>query len=150
MPDLRSLSTGTKLLLAAAILLLIDSFFNWQEVSVDFGGVEASAGVSMWDGFWGVVLGLLTIAIIAWVVAQVLGVKLPELPAPERTITLGLGALIFAFALIKNLADDYSTIWSYIGVVLAALVAAGAWMRMQEPAAVAAPPPPATPVDEGI
>jgi hypothetical protein len=150
MPDLRSLSTGTKLLLAAAILLLLDSFLNWQEVSVDLGGIEASSGVSMWHGFWGVVLGLLILAIIAWVLAQVLSVKLPELPAAERTITMAVGALIFAFALIKNLADDYSTIWSYIGVVLAALVAVGAWMRMQEPAAVVAPPPPATPVDEGV
>lgn len=145
MPDLRSLSIGTKLLLGAALLLLIDSFFNWQEVSIDFGGIEASSGVSMWHGFWGVVLGLLTIAIIAWVGAQLLSVNLPELPVPEKTITLAVGVLIFVFALIKNLADDYSTIWAYIGVVLAAGVAGGAWMRSQEPAPAVVAAPPATP-----
>jgi hypothetical protein len=100
-----------------------------------------------------VVLGLLTILMIAWLVARVLGVKLPELPVPERTITLAVGALILLFALIKNLADDYSTIWAYIGVVLAAGVAAGAWLLSQEPEEVAvsatptyeAPPPAAPP-----
>lgn len=141
MPDLRSLSNGTKLVLGAAILLLIDSFFNWQEVSVEVGGVEvASAGQNAWNGFWGVVMCLGTIAMIGWVGVQVMNVKLPELPVPARMITLGLGALIFAFALIKNLADDYSTFWSYVGIVLAAAVAVGAWMTTQEPEAVAAPP----------
>jgi hypothetical protein len=150
MPDLRSLSTGTKIVLGAAILLLISMFFNWQEVSVEVSGVEvASAGQNAWHGFWGVVMGLLTLAMIAWVGAQLLNVKLPDLPVPARTITLALGALIFAFALIKNLVDDYSTFWSYIGVVLAAAVAVGAWLRSQEPELVAAPtatpPTPETP-----
>lgn len=150
MPDLRSLSTGTKIVLGAAILLLIDMFFNWQEVSVEVSGVEvASAGQNAWHGFWGVLMGLLTLAMIAWVGAQLMNVKLPALPVPARTITLAVGVLIFAFALIKNLADDYSTIWSYIGLVLAAAVAVGAWLRSQEPELVAAPtttpPTPETP-----
>jgi hypothetical protein len=148
MPDLRSLSTGMQLALGASVLLLIDTFLSWQ--SVDVGPFEVSQ--SGWHGFWGVVLGILTIAMIAWLVARVLGVKLQELPVPERTITLALGALILLFALIKNLADDYSTIWAYIGVLLAAGVAAGAWLLTQEPEPLAAaastyeappPPPPA-------
>ncbi len=43
-----------------------------------------------------------------------------------------LAVLIFVFALIKNLSDDYSTFWSYLGVVLAALIAVGAWLQVQE------------------
>ncbi len=42
-----------------------------------------------------------------------------------------LGVVILAFALIKNLTDDYSTLWSYIGIVLAAIVAYGAWLVYQ-------------------
>jgi hypothetical protein len=42
-----------------------------------------------------------------------------------------LAFLIFASALIKNLTDDYSTFWSYIGVGLAFLIAAGAWLEVQ-------------------
>src|SRR6185295_13289118 len=44
----------------------------------------------------------------------------------------GFWGVIFVFALLKNLIDDYSTIWSYIGVLLAAGVAYGAWLRHEE------------------
>jgi hypothetical protein len=149
MPDVRSLSTGTKVVLGSAILLLLVSFLNWQDVGEVAGLPVDVPGISAWHGFWGWMMGLLTIAMIVWVGLQVMSVSLPELPVPAKTITLGLGVLIFAFALIKNLADDYSTIWSYIGVVLAAAVAVGAWLRSQEPELVAAPtsrpPTPETP-----
>jgi hypothetical protein len=60
MPDLKTLSTGTKIVLAAGLLLLIDTFFAWQEVSASIGGVEvASASANAWHGFWGVVMGLM-------------------------------------------------------------------------------------------
>ena len=134
MPNLSEISNGTKLLLAAGILLLIDMFFAWQKVSVSVGGVElASASRSGWHGFWGIVMGLLLLVLLAWVVIQVLNVELNfELPITEAWLTLGLGLLVFAFALIKNLVDDYSAWPAYVGVVLAALVAVGAWMRAQE------------------
>ena len=126
MPNLSTLSRGTQLLVAAGVLLLIDMFLEWQ--SVDVG--PFSAGQNAWSGFWGVIMGLALILLLAWVIAGVFDVKLPELPGGP--IVLGLGVLIFVFALLKNLIDDYSTIWSYIGVVLAAGVAYGAWLRHQE------------------
>jgi len=134
MPNLSEISNGTKLLLAAGILLLIDMFFAWQKVSVSVGGVElASASRSGWHGFWGIVMGLLLLVLLAWVVIQVMNVKLNfELPITESWLTLGLGVLVFVFALIKNLVDDYSAWPAYVGVGLAALVALGAWMRAQE------------------
>jgi hypothetical protein len=66
---------------------------------------------------------------------------------------MALAVLVLVFAVLKNLVDDYSAWASYVGIVLAAVVTFGAWMRMQEPeAAVAgaapaapAPPPPAAP-----
>jgi hypothetical protein len=39
---------------------------------------------------------------------------------------------VLLFAVIKNLSDDYSTKWSYIGIVLAGVVAAGTWLQVQE------------------
>jgi hypothetical protein len=149
MPDLRSLSTGMQLAGASAVLLLIDTFLNWQ--SVDLGVV--SAGRSAWHGFWGVLLGLLTIAFIAWLAARLFAVKLPELPVPERTITLAVGALILLFAVIKVLTDDFRAWPAWVGLVLAAGCAGGAWLLSQEPEAAATPvapaaPPPAPPPAE--
>ena len=152
MPDLAALSTGTKLLLAAGLLLLIDTFFAWQKVTVEFAGVEAaSASANAWHGFFGVVMGLLLIALLVWIGLQVAGVAVNvNLPAPETTIVAGVAGLIFLCALLKNLIDDFSAWASYVGIVLAALVAIGAWLRMQEGGEVAAtpaaaPPPPMEP-----
>jgi peptidoglycan/LPS O-acetylase OafA/YrhL len=99
---------------------------HWQ--SVDIGPFTASR--NGWHGFWGVLLGLLTIALVAWVAARAYDVELP-MEIPEGLTSLVLGVLILAFALIKNLTDDYSTLWSYIGIVLAAIVAYGAWLVYQ-------------------
>jgi cellobiose-specific phosphotransferase system component IIC len=132
MERLNDLSMGRKLALGAAVLLLIDTFFAWQKVEVGVPGIATvSAKANAWHGFWGVLLGLLTIALIAWLAARALGVALPD-AVPDGLTTLALGVLILAFALIKNLADDYSAWASYVGIVLAALVALGAWQVFQE------------------
>jgi hypothetical protein len=126
MEQLKGLPLGRQLILGAGVLLLIDTFLHWQ--SVDIGPFTASR--NGWHGFWGVLLGLLTIALVAWVAARAYDVELP-MEIPEGLTSLVLGVLILAFALIKNLTDDYSTLWSYIGIVLAAIVAYGAWLVYQ-------------------
>jgi hypothetical protein len=156
MPDLRTLSTGTKILLGAGLLLFIDTFLAWQEVSVEVGGVEiASASQNAWHGFWGVAMGVVLIALLVWVALQIWNVELPDLNLPEKTVTAVLAGLVFVLALLKNLIDDYSAWPSYVGIVLAAAVAVGGWMRLQEPETVAAPvdrepvSPPPPPTTEG-
>jgi energy-coupling factor transporter transmembrane protein EcfT len=131
MDRLSALSRGMQLMLVGGVLLLIDSFLHWQEVSAKLGGVTiVSAGVSAWHGFWGVFMGLALIVLLAWIVAKIAGTKI-RLPVSETMVAASLSAIILLFALIKNLADDYSTKWSYIGIVLAAIVAAGAWLEVQ-------------------
>src|SRR6266540_2647479 len=133
MDKLSGLSKGMQILGASAVLLLIDSFFDWQQVCVSGGGFKACGGASGWHGFWGVVLGLLTIAILAWLVIRLVQPELlKSLPVPEGTLVLALGALIFVFALLKNLIDDYSHWPAYVGVILAAGVAVGAWLHAQD------------------
>jgi hypothetical protein len=133
---LKGLPLGRQLVLGAGVLLLIDTFLPWQSVSVGPFTITRTA----WHGFWGVLLGLLTIAIVAWVAARAFEVALPE-EIPDGVTTLALGIAIVVFALIKNLADDYSAVWSYIGVVLAAVVAYGSWLVYSgsEPATSADP-----------
>jgi len=131
MERFNALGRGTQMMLVSSVLLLIISFFNWQEVEFDLGPLgSGSAGVSAWDDFLGIVMGLLAIVLIARIVARVAAVEIP-IPVSYAVTSGVLAFLIFACALIKNLTDDYSTWASYVGVVLAFLIAAGAWMEIQ-------------------
>jgi hypothetical protein len=114
------------------VLLLISTFFNWQEIDFDLGPLgEGSAGQNAWHGFWGVVMGLLTIVLLAWIVARLAAVEIP-MPLSTAMVSAILAALILVCAVIKNLTDDYSTFWSYLGIAFAAVIAVGAWMQIQE------------------
>jgi hypothetical protein len=152
---INELSLGRKLLLGAGVLLLIDTFLDWQQASSVFGTV----GQSAWHGFWGVLLGLMTIALVAWIIARAFGVELPD-GIPEGLISLVLGGLILLFAVIKVIVDSYVHWPAYLGILLAAAVTYGAWLVFQDsgesfPAmpssssggssstTAAAPPPPA-------
>ncbi len=76
------------------------------------------------------ILGLLTIALVAWVAVRAFGIDIP-INVPDGLTSLALGVLILLFAVIKNLSDDYSTFWSYVGIALAAIVAYGTWLIFQ-------------------
>jgi len=124
--DLSKLTLGSKVVIGAGGFLLIDSFLHWREVS--FGPV--SAGVSMWHGL-GVLVGLLLLAILAWEVVQLAGVKISLGPLSPSMATAGLSALLVLCTLIKVLADSYVASWAWIGLVLSVGVAAGAWLNMK-------------------
>jgi hypothetical protein len=131
MDRLNALSRGTQLMLGGGVLLLIDSFLHWQEVSAKLGNVTIiSVGVNAWHGFWGVVMCLALIVLLVWIVAKAAGIAL-SLPVSDTLLAAGLAAIVLGFAVIKNLADSYSTKWSYIGIVLAAVVALGAWREVE-------------------
>jgi hypothetical protein len=129
MDRFNALGRGLQLMLVGSVLLLITTFFNWQEITVEFLGESASGGVSAWHGFLGVVMGLLTIVLLAWLVARLAAVNIA---IPVSLTGAVLAFLIFICALLKNLTDDYSTFWSYLGVVFAAVIAVGAWLQIQE------------------
>jgi hypothetical protein len=131
MERFNALGRGTQIMLISSVLLLIISFFNWQEVEFDLGPLgEGSAGVSAWDDLGGILMGILTIVLLARIVVNLAAVNLP-IPVSFAMTSAVLAFLIFALALIKNLTDDYSTWASYVGVVLAFLIAVGAWLEIQ-------------------
>ena len=127
MDKINELSLGRKLILGAGVLLFIDMFLNWQ--SVDVG--PFTVGRNGIHGFWGVFILLMTIALVAFVGARAFGYELPE-GLPDGLISLVLGALILLFAVIKNIADDYSAWPSYVGVLLAAVIAYGGWLVFKD------------------
>src|SRR5581483_384213 len=150
MDHLKGMSRSSQLLLGAGLLLFIFLFFDWQQVCVNFGGSSACGGRSGWHG-WGVLVGILTIALIAWELMHLFGVKLPELPVKAAMITAGLCAGILLFTVIKFLVDNEARHWpAWIGLILAIVIAVGGWLRWSgdEPrelniskAPPAAPPP---------
>jgi hypothetical protein len=123
MDRFNALGRGAQIMLVAGVLLLISTFFDWQAVD-DFPGVSA------WNNFLGIVMGLLTIALIAWLAVRVAGIDF-KLPISNAMMSALLGGLILVFAVLKNLTDDFSTFWAYLGVVLAAAIAFGAWLEVQ-------------------
>ena len=127
MEQLKGLPLSRQIILGAGLLLFIDTFLPWQRYTAGPFSVSWNA----WHGFWGVVLALLTIVLLLWVAARAFGVALPA-NIPDGLATLALGALILLFAVLKNLIDDYSAWASYVGLVLAAGVAYGAWLAFQE------------------
>jgi hypothetical protein len=94
MERLKALGRGTQIMFIASVLLLVVSFFNWQEVDFDLGALgEGSAGVSAWDNFLGIIMGILTIVLIARVVARMAAVDVP-IPVSFAMTSGVLGVLI--------------------------------------------------------
>lgn len=132
MDKLRTLSKGAQISLGAAVLLFIDSFFNWYKVK------HTSYGENMWHGL-GFLAGLLVIAIIVWLGLRAAGINV-EVGISNSMITAGLAVLLLLFVLIRVLskpgggfADSFveRTIWLWLGLLFAIVVVAGAWMNMQ-------------------
>jgi len=142
------LSKGTKVLLVAGLLLLIDSFLAWQQISAGVGNFKVTASANMWHGI-GVLAGLLVIALLVWEGLQVAGVTSGlQLPVPAALISAGLAAATALFVIIKFLIANEARHWpSWIGLILAIAVAGGGWLKFSEAPATAptaaAPPPPA-------
>ena len=127
MDRLAGLSTGTKLLLGAAALLFVDLFLTWQELSVPFGPqTTVTRSLDGWD-FWGLLIGLLTLGLIAAVVVRHTNGQL-EVDSRFELAVLVASSLVLAIALVKNFRDADSAWASYAGVVLAGVMTVGAYL----------------------
>lgn len=121
-------------MLVSGLLLFISLFLPWQDF--DVGGLADEFGVdatfSGWRGI-GVIVGILTIALVAWLIVRLASVDM-RLPVSTAMVAAVLGALILVFTIIKLLTiiDDEATIWAWIGLLLAVVVAVGAFMTVQE------------------
>jgi hypothetical protein len=127
MDRFNALGRGAQIMLVAGVLLFIDTFLDWQSVEVEGVG---DFGVSAWDDIGGVLIGLLTIVLVAWIGARLAGVDIP-LPVSSALIGAVLAALILILVVVKNLEDEFSSIWAWIGLLLAVVIAIGAWLEIQ-------------------
>jgi len=86
----------------------------------------------MWNGV-GYIAGLLAIALIVWQGLRLANIEL-ELGITPAMITAALAALMLIFTFIRWIDAPSAfdrTIWAWLGLALAILVAVGAWMNMQ-------------------
>jgi hypothetical protein len=147
-----ALPTGTKLVLVASVLLFFDLFLTWQSVEVDFGGGNTvSRGLDGWD-FWGLLIGLLTLALLAIVIIRETESEL-MLEARWDIVPLAISSVILAMAIVKNIRDEASAWPSYLGIAFAGVMVAGTfieWVRNrseESPAQSQWQPQPAGPSD---
>lgn len=134
-------STGSKILLVAGLLLFIDLFFPWQGVDFgDFLGTDlGSANVSGFSGL-GVLVALLVIAMLVWEGLLAAGVNINLGTTSPALISAGLGFAVALFTIIAFLTKLDAIKWgAFVGLILALVIAYGAYMRWQE--SKVAPPP---------
>ena len=134
MDRFNALERGVQLMLIGGVLLLIDLFLPWQDFGNEFSdAVGVDASFSGWRGFGGVLVGLLTIVLLAWVIVRLASVDIP-LPVSTAMTAAIIGTLILIFTIIKLLTilGDEATIWAWVGLVLAIVIAVGAFRTVQE------------------
>jgi hypothetical protein len=124
--DISKLTHGAKVVLGATIAFLIVSLFHWQSVDTVLG----SYGVNMWHG-WGVLAGLIAIAIIVWEGLRLANMKI-EIGLTPAMVTAALAILLLVFTVLKFLvSNEFRTFWAWLGLALAIVVCVGAWMNMK-------------------
>ncbi len=132
--DLQGMGRAHQILLGGAVLLVIDMFFTWQGVSL----LGTTVGVSGWHGFLGVVLGLVTVALVVWEVMLLLGEQTAELRSKvpgveEKLISSALAAAVLVFGIIKFLSANELRRWpEWVGLVLALAIGFGGWLAFSE------------------
>jgi hypothetical protein len=125
MDGFMKLSRHAQTVLVCAVLLLIISFFDWQQVS--FLGI--SAGANEWHGI-GVLAGLLTIALIVWEAMLLFGVKVSLGSLSDGLVSVVLAECVALFTIIYFLTHTDAQHWpAYVGLILAIAIAVAAFMR---------------------
>lgn len=121
----RALPVARQLIGAAAALLVIDLFLNWQQVCVNSPIGSVCASRSGWHGI-GVLAGLLALATVAWEIVRLVE-RAPELPiAPDLASAAAAGATAL-MTLILFLDHNEARHWpAWIGLLLAIALAVGA------------------------
>ena len=132
MGRIKTLSRGTKLVLAAGPVFFLSLFFNWQVLKIDYGRAGiADQPQDGWDA-WGLLIALLVVATVTLVVlVRMTEVEMSE-DLPWDNVTFGLGLATFALAIVKSLTDANSTWASYGFVAIAGVLALGTYLNWAE------------------
>ena len=129
MDGLMKLPRDVQVVLGGAVLLLIDSFLDWQQVSLAGFAVSGAFGRSEWAGV-GILAALLTVALLVWETARMFSPAISIGSLPEGVVSLLLALLVGLFTLITFLTHGEARHWpAWIGLILAIVIAVAAWSR---------------------
>lgn len=119
---------ASKVLLAGSIVFFVDSFLAWQKAC--FANLCGSA--NGWHGA-GIVAVLCAIAVLAIEGARLAGVRVQLDSLLEARIVAALAGGVLLFTLIKFFVDDeFRAYGTWIGLVVAVVIAAGGLMRLAD------------------
>jgi hypothetical protein len=141
--DLKKLSRGQRIMSLTAVLLLLDVLvLPWHRISIGAGifGIDVNrTGVQSPNGFYGLLIALVAVAVVARiVVSEFTSVELPKLPVTWERADLIAGVAAAALVLIKLIAEtSYLSIGAWLAVPLAGALAYGGYLRSQEGTATA-------------
>jgi hypothetical protein len=125
---IRELPLGAATVLVGGCVLFFSLFLTWQSLEVDYG--PAGTGTQLLDGWdaLGLLVGLLTLALVALVVV----VRLSDVEVSPSVrwdlVTLVVASAVLGLLVLKNLTDRDSTWASYLAVAVAGAVVAGAYL----------------------
>jgi hypothetical protein len=151
--DIASMALATKITMVSGIVLLVVSFLQWQRVcspSINIPGEGSVGGIcfgaSAWGGsasFAGLLMGLLLIALLIFEGVQLANVNM-NMPIASTKISAYLAFGVGGFAILKVLIVLTSAIkpslFAWIGLILALVVAYGGWLHFQVPEPTPTPP----------
>lgn len=130
MDNFKRLSPAEQIVFVGAIVALIVSFLDWQQVCVSL--VNACAGASEWNGV-GTIAALLIVVLLGWEVARLLG-RDPELgSATPGQVSAALALLLLVFTVITFISHDEARHWpAWIGLLAAIVIAGAAFVRARD------------------
>lgn len=146
---LKDLTNGEKVIVASAVVLLIDAFLPWYSVDVGPFGTYSRNGFQSPGAFWSLLAILIGIAMGAVVIVSRL--ELAELPDKLGNFTWGqvymaAGIAAFALVVIKYLTENsFVGFGMWLGFLATAGLAVGGFLANQEAGQTTAGGPPPGP-----
>ena len=135
--DLSRLTLGERIILLCGVLLIIDLLFlPWHDVDVgvSIAGIDTTrSGVQSPNGFYGIIALLMAIVMVGQLIAaKIAGATLPDPPVPWSQVHLIGAGVVLGALVIKLVAEtDYLSFGCYVGILLAAGMAFGAYSMKQ-------------------
>jgi hypothetical protein len=130
--DASSVKRSTWLAGGGAVVLLISTFFSWGKFSLG----PVTLNVSGWDtGALGKLVFFAALIAIILVVVDFMKVDVTQMPIPVSLALVGAAAAGLLFVILRFLfmPDGLSRAWGlYLAIIAAAVLAYGAWMKLQE------------------